>query len=104
MVRYTSFAPASVTVSFGLAGPRGALRLPSVHARFARQGLFRVAERLGLPRMQRVRAARRFTVRMRIAGSPGRCARHVVRHLTIRHAAGGRIVWLQSDSRLGGDR
>ena len=101
VIRYTAFAPADVYVDFKLSGAKGSLKLGTAHQRFAKSGLLRVNERLGEGAMDKVRAARRFTVVMTIPSAPRYCRHYDTRHLTIRHTVHGQAVWFQSDSIFG---
>ena len=101
VIRYTTFAPASVGVNFRLGGGKGAQKLGAATRRFAASGLFRVTEKLGRKKMAKVLAARRFTVTMGIAAAPRICQRFYTRHLTVRRKVGGQTVWYQSDSAVG---
>lgn len=101
VIRYTAFAPADVYVEFKLSGGKGSLKLGTVHQRFAKSGLLRVNERLGDGAMDKVRAAKRFTVVMTIPSAPRYCHHYDTRHLTIRHTIHGQVVWFQSDSIFG---
>ena len=51
--------------------------------------------------MEKVRAAKRFTVMMSIPGTPRYCNRYDTRHLTIRKTVHSQVVWFQSDSIFG---
>ena len=101
MIRYTAFAPADVYVDYRLGGARGPLKLGTAHLRFARSGLLRVNEHLGDGEMEKVRAARRFTVVTNVPEAPGFCRRFDTRHLTIRRTIHNQAVWFQSDSIFG---
>ena len=70
MIRYTSFSPADVFVDYRLSGGRGSLNLGEARQRFAKKGLFRVTEKLSEAEMEKVRAARRFTVDLNIPAAP----------------------------------
>lgn len=104
VIRYTSFSAADVTVEYRLNGSRGSLKLGSAKRRFAKKGVFRATARLTGPQMEKVRAARRFTVKMSIPGIPGYCSRYDTRHLTIRRTVHSQVVWFQSDSIFGTKR
>lgn len=101
VIRYTTFAPASVAVNFRLGGGRGAQKLGTATRRFAASGLFRVTEKLSRKKMAQVLGARRFTVTMGIAAAPQFCRRFYTRHLTVRRTVDGQTVWYQSDSAFG---
>ena len=101
MIRYTSFSPADVVVDYRLLGGRGSLKLGGGHQRFAKRGLLRVTEKLSDAEMEKVRAARRFTVSMAIPEAPRYCRRYDTRHLTIKRTVHSQVVWFQSDSIFG---
>lgn len=101
VVRYTSLAPASVSVDFRLAGGKGSLQLGQVKRRFARQGMFRLTERLSESRMDKAEAAKRFLVTLHMPATPSYCDRYYTRRLTIKRSVRGQVVWFQSDSIFG---
>ena len=101
VVRYTSFSPADVTVDYGLTGGRGPLKLGAARQRLAGEGVFRVTEKLSRGEMEKVRAARRFTVEIDTPAAPGYCRRFATRELTVRRTVRSQVVWLQSDSAFG---
>lgn len=103
VIRYTAFSPAEVIVDYRLMGSRGALRLGSAHQHFVKRGIFRVSERLTDAEMDKVRAARRFTVSMSVPEAPRYCRRYDTRHLTIKRSLHSQVVWFQSDSIFGTD-
>ena len=51
--------------------------------------------------MDKVRAARRFTVVTNVLAAPRYCHRYDTRHLTIRRTIHSQAVWFQSDSIFG---
>jgi hypothetical protein len=101
VIRYTAFSPTDVYVDYRLSGGRGPLRLGTAHQRFARSGLLRINERLSDGAMDKVRAAKRFTVLMNLPQAPRYCRRYDIRHLTIRRTVHSQLVWFQSDSIFG---
>jgi hypothetical protein len=101
VIRYTAFAAADVYVDFKLSGGKGSLKLGTAHLRFAKSGLLRIGERLSDGAMDKVRAAKRFTVVMTIPSAPRYCRHYDTRHLTIRHTVHGQAIWFQSDSIFG---
>jgi hypothetical protein len=101
VIRYTAFAPADVYVDYKLSGGKGSLKLGTAHQRFAKSGLLRVNERLTDGEMDKVRAAKRFTVLMTVPEAPRFCRRYDTRHLTIRRTVHSQAVWFQSDSIFG---
>lgn len=101
VIRYTAFVPADVYVDYKLMGGKGPLKLGTAHQRFAKSGLFRLNERLSDAEMDKVRAAKRFTVLLDLPEAPRFCRRYDTRHLTIRRTIHGQPVWFQSDSVFG---
>jgi hypothetical protein len=101
VIRYTAFSPADVYVDYRLSGGKGPLKLGTAHQRFAKSGLLRVNERLSDGEMDKVRAAKRFTVVTNVPEAPRYCRRYDTRHLTIRRTIHSQVVWFQSDSIFG---
>jgi hypothetical protein len=101
VIRYTAFVPADVYVDYKLTGGKGTLKLGAAHQRFAKSGLFRLTERLNDAEMDKVRAAKRFTVVLNLPEAPRYCRRYDTRHLTIRRTVHNQAVWFQSDSIFG---
>lgn len=83
-VHYTSRSPAAVSVDTFLRGGKGPLSLDDERARFSRSGVFRESERLTDRQMEKVVAARSFTVQLQAAGAPQWCHRYFDRRLTVR--------------------
>lgn len=102
VLRYTTFAPTDAVVSIRLGG-HGSARLIEAHRHLARQGLLRLSEKLSRPAMARVRLARRLTVETSVAAAPASCRRYAFRHLTVRHAGHGQVLFTQADSVFGAD-
>ena len=101
VIRYTAFAPADVYVDFKLSGGKGSLKLGTAHLHFSESGLLRVNQHLGDGEMDKVRAAKRFTVQLNVPQAPRYCRRYDTRHLTIRRTVHNQVVWFQSDSIFG---
>lgn len=104
VIRYTSLAPADVTVDYWMKGKKGPLSLGHAKQRFSKKGLFRLTEKLSDSEMAKVRAAKGFMVKMEIPAAPSYCSRYHSRHLTIKRAVHSQVVWFQSDSIFGTDR
>jgi hypothetical protein len=98
VIRYTSYHPADVTVSYRLTGTKGKLALGSASAHFNVAGVFRLPESLDSGEAGKVRAAQLVTVRFEIAGAPQSCGRYYTKQLTIPRRISGQTVWFQSDS------
>jgi hypothetical protein len=88
-LRYSTFSPTSVAVSYFLRGSRGPLSLGGDKKHFAKEGTLHETESLPEPQMAKVLAAKDFTVQLRPTDAPRLCNHLLDRHLTIRHAAGG---------------
>ena len=98
VIRYTTYRPASVTVTYALKGSKGKLKLGSATRRFHKAGVFRLPERLTAAQIGKVRAAKAFRVHFRIAKTPKSCGRYYTKRLTIPRKISGQTVWFQSDS------
>jgi hypothetical protein len=96
MVRYAISSPADVAVSSRLGGAGGPLTLGTTTQRLAGNGVLRQTERLSRAAMEKVRAARRFTVTVDVQGVPSYCARFQTRRLTVRQAAHGQVSWVEA--------
>lgn len=101
VIRYTSLAPAQVSVDYWMKGRKGPLSLGHAKQRFAKKGLFRLAENFSAAQMEKVRAAKGFTVTMRIPAAPKYCNQYYSRHLTIKRTVKNQVLWFQSDSIFG---
>ncbi len=96
-LRYTTAAPTTVTVAYGLHGSKGSLYLGDEKKRFGKHGVLRLSKDLTEAQMAKVMAAKDFTVRMRVANAPGYCAPFFDRHLDIRQATPSGLAWQQSE-------
>jgi hypothetical protein len=101
VIRYTTFAPASVAVDYTFDSGKRPQRLGAATRHFTASGLFRVTEKLSRKEMAKVLTTRSFTVNMEIAAAPKYCHRFYTRHLTVRRNVHGQRVWYQSDSAFG---
>jgi YVTN family beta-propeller protein len=98
VIHYTSYRPATVSVSYDLIGARGTTTLGSTSAKFKVAGVFRDPESVSGEQASRVRAAQLFKVRFKIPKTPRSCGRYYTKRLTIPKKFSGRTVWFQSDS------
>lgn len=98
VIRYKTYRPAEVTVSYRMAGSGGTLALGSASSHFATAGIFRLPESLDGGDVAKVRATKSMTVRFRIAKTPTSCGRYYTKRLTIPKRIFGQTVWFQSDS------
>jgi hypothetical protein len=98
VIHYTSYRPATVSVSYDLIGARGTTTFGSTSRKFKVAGVFRDPESLSGEEASRVRAAQLFKVHFKIAKAPRSCGRYYTKRLTIPKKFSGRTVWFQSDS------
>ena len=98
VIHYKAYRPADVTVSYSLSGAKGKLALGTAEGHFKKAGLFRLPEPLGKTAIGKVRAAKQFKVKFKIAGTPSSCGRYYSKRLTIPKVVSGQPVWFQSDS------
>ena len=98
VIHYTSYRPATVNVSYASQGPKGSLSLGAATGRFKKVGVFRMPVRLAATALGKIRGAKSFRVRFRIAKTPRSCGRYYAKRLTIPRKVSGQTVWFQSDS------
>jgi YVTN family beta-propeller protein len=98
VIHYTSYRFAQVTVSYALAGKKGALDLGEVTTRFSKADVFRLPTNLSAAEFARMRAAKLLRVRFSIPETPRSCGRYYTKRLTIPRKIFGQTVWFQSDS------
>jgi hypothetical protein len=96
-LRYATTSPTTVKVEYGSHGAKGSLFLGSEKKRFGRQGVLRLNRKLTESQMAKVLAARDFTVRLRVLGTPRWCGSYFDRHLNLRRATPRGLTWLQSE-------
>jgi hypothetical protein len=92
-VGYTTYVPTMATVDYRLAGGRGSLHLGTARRRLGRSGVIRLTRRLSDGQMEKVQAAGRFTVRLRVSGAPRSCRRYESEELTVRRGSDRQAVW-----------
>jgi len=92
-VRYTSASPTTVTLAYGLHGPKGSLFLGNAKKHFGRKGVLRMSRNLTEAQMAKVKAAREFTIRIRALKAPGWCSSFFEHHLKLRRATPGGVSW-----------
>jgi hypothetical protein len=97
LVHYTSTAPTEVAVDYGLHGPRGSLYLGGEKRHVAAGGVLRLTRHLSEEQMEKVLAAKSFTVRLRAPQAPGYCRPFFDRQLDVRRATPGGLAWSQSE-------
>lgn len=93
-IRYAMSSPGTVIVDYGLHGSRGSLFLGSERRQFGRQGVLRLTETLTEAKMEKVVAARSYTVRLRVPAAPRYCQSLFERQLDVRQATPSGLSWL----------
>ena len=96
-LRYTTAEPTEVSVAYGLHGSKGSLFLGDEKKRFARQGVLRLTKTLTAAQMQKVVAAKGFTVRLRVPDAPSYCQAFFDYQLDIRQATPSGLSWRASE-------
>ncbi len=97
-VRYEGETPATVAIDYSLRGSRGALNLEGDEKHFGRSGVFRLAQSLTEAEAKKVAAAKTFTVTVRPVNAPHSCNAYLDQHLSVRQAAPGGAMWVDSES------
>jgi len=93
-VGYTTYEPTAATVGFSASG-KGLLHLGTAKRHLGRSGVIRLTEALADPKMAKVDAASRFTVRIHVPGPPGICRRFETEQLTVKKTARDLAIWSQ---------
>jgi hypothetical protein len=97
LVRYTSTSPTEVVLDYGLHGPRGSLYLGGEKKHVATRGVLRLTQHLNEDQMEKVMAAKNFTVRLRVADAPDYCRPFFDRQLDVRRATPTGLAWSQAE-------
>jgi hypothetical protein len=92
-IHYTGVSPATVAIAYFLRGSKGPLTMAGDKKHFGTNGVFHDTESLGRVQMEKVMAAKRFTVQLRPVDAPGYCHRFLESHLTARHATHDGLTW-----------
>ncbi len=92
-LRYKAFQASVVAVELKLRGAKGTLDLGAETERFRRAGVLHQSSVLTDAQMERVQAAREFTVGIQAVNTPKSCHGLFDRHLTVRHSAGSALTW-----------
>jgi hypothetical protein len=101
VIHYKAYKPATVSVSYSVAGAKGGLALGTAAARFKTAGVFRLGEKLDQAGVAKLQAATSMKVHFSIPQAPSSCTRYYTKRLTIPKRVFGQTVWFQSDSRFG---
>jgi hypothetical protein len=102
-ISYSTYERTEATIDYRLRGAKGSLHLPQARQRLGERGVLHVTEPLSESEAERARAAKDFTVQIRIAGTPSECRSISIRRLTIKRSAHNQLTWRQSGSIFGGD-
>jgi hypothetical protein len=92
-LRYTSWTPSTVAVSYGLRGNRGGLMLGHTTERFAKKGVLKLTAELSAAETLRAAAAREFDVTVHPINTPAYCGKIFAQRLDAHKAAGRGRVW-----------
>ncbi len=95
-IRYTAISPTAVAFDYGLHGSKGALFLVSEKKHLARRGVLRLDKSLTDTQMEKVLAAKNFTVRLRVPAAPHYCQSLFERQLDVRRALPSGLAWEQA--------
>jgi hypothetical protein len=92
-LRYTSWTPATVAVSYRLLGAKGGLTLGHATEHFGKQGVVKLTANLNDAEMVRAAAAHEFDVAVHAVNSPGFCGKIFAQQLSAHKAAGKGRLW-----------
>ena len=96
-IRYTTTSPTQVSLAYGLHGGKGSLYLGDEKKRFGKRGVLRLKEDLTEAQMEKVMAAKSFTVRLRVLDAPGYCQPFFDRQLDLRRTTPSGLSWEASE-------
>lgn len=96
-VHYAAATPTAVSLDYGLHGSKGSLYLGTVKKKLGKEGVLRLTRTLTEAQMAKVLAAKDFTVRLRVPGTPDYCQAFFDRQLDVRRATPSGLTWLQSE-------
>jgi hypothetical protein len=96
-IHYTTSSSTTVAVDYGLHGSKGSLYLGGDKKLFARQGVLHLTKSLTAAQMVKVMAAKDFSVRLHVAGTPRYCQPLFDRQLDVRRATPTGLTWQQSE-------
>jgi hypothetical protein len=95
-IRYEMSAPSAVGVAYGLHGAKGSLYLGGEKKQFGRKGVLRLSEDLTEAQMEKVMAAKGFTVRLRVPAAPRYCQSLFDRQLNVRQTTPTGLSWSEA--------
>lgn len=97
-VSYDSYESGRASLSFGLKGSKGSLKLGTAKWHISRWGHLERTIHLGDRELVKLAATRSFTVRVEMPGTPSYCEIYQTRRLTHRHQSGEQTVWSERSS------
>ena len=97
-LRYDSGESGEASLSYMLKGSKGSLKLGTAKWRLSPWGHLERTTRLGDRELVKLTAARSFTVRVDLPGTPSFCEIYGTRHLTSRGRVGEQTVWSERPS------
>jgi hypothetical protein len=92
-LRYTSWTPATVSVSYRLLGGKGGLALGHATEHFGKKGVVNLTADLTDAEMVRAAAAHEFDVAVHAVNSPGYCGKIFAQQLSAHKAVGKVRLW-----------
>lgn len=95
MIRYTTYAPSSVSVGLKLKDGNGSLAIEHATKHLGRQGVLHLTTKLGDAVMNRAAKAKEFDVALRAANTPGYCGALLEQKLRSKHPVGKARVYTQ---------
>jgi hypothetical protein len=96
-IRYTTSAPTTASVSYGLHGSKGSLYLGGEKKQLGKQGVLRLTKDLTETQMIRATAAKGYAVRLRVPAAPGYCQSFFDYQLDLRQATPSGLSWRPSE-------
>jgi len=95
-IHYEMSSPSAVGVDYGLHGAKGSLYLGGEKKQLGRKGVLRLSEDLTEAQMEKVMAAKGFTVRLRVPAAPRYCQPLFDRQLNVRQATPSGLSWSEA--------
>jgi hypothetical protein len=92
-LRYTTWTPATVSVSYRLLGTKGGLALGHATEHFGKKGVVKLTANLTDVEMARATAAHEFDVAVHAVNSPGYCGKIFAQRLSAHQTVGTGRLW-----------
>lgn len=97
-VSYDSSESGTASLSYSLKGSKGSLKLGAASWHLSVWGHVEQTAHLSDRELLKLQAARSFTVRVKMPGTPSYCEIYRTRQLTLRHQNGTQTVWTERGS------